>query len=76
MILLIGKVTPTLMTAAPQPQMNSLKSLLLSVKIDLIEICSDVTLLILTRFEENTRIQQERNISNCCNFLSCPERYR
>lgn len=46
-ILLIGKVIDTLITAAPHPQTNSLQSLLLNVNNDLSETFCEATLLIL-----------------------------
>lgn len=50
MILLRGKVIETLITAAPQPHMNSLKSLLLSRSTDFNVTFGDVMLLILILF--------------------------
>lgn len=61
MTLLIGKVMVTLITAAPQPHMNSLKSLLLSLRMDLNEISSDVILLILAQFSR-TPESSKKNI--------------
>lgn len=62
MILLMGKVMETLITAAPQPQTNSLKSLLLSDHDDLNETFWDATLfiLLLLTITYSYRVQQFR----------------